>query len=473
VMQPGWSNPDVVRLVACGRTESAHELQNAQNVCRGVFSEALIELLRQAEDGSITWGALGHAVRERVLREFPSQRPDVEGPLKRRLFSLVEEDGHGGIPIVPLRAAKHGHYLLRAGRLTGVSAGDVYSVMPHGSTEIAPGKEIARVLVVSTAATTSEALVKDWSNHHTVIPQDAVALPRELMAPRRAVTLLASPHGRAELEKELTLTRTLRIARQDESERALATLRLEGELLTVEDERGPLFPALRYPQGVAETMALLADLGAAQGLRELQGDGGLTERQISIELGVLHEGKAVRLPDRGAELGRKDRLFVVLKNHGQRRLYANVFNLGVRSQVKLLSDLAVTGIIVNAKEQYALGTNEATGAPDGLRILWPAGLPATGEPQLDEIVVIVTTKPIDLRVLESRQPQHRSPGHRSGSTPLQAQLAQLQDGQSRDVGSVESDPFFIKRLSYFLDPREINLSAAAADYAKAAEPAQR
>lgn len=465
VMQAGWSNPDLVRLVASGRTESAHELQNAQNVCRGVFSEALIELMSQADDGTLTWAALGQAVRERVLREFPSQRPDLEGPMRRRLFSLVEDDGHGGIPIVPLRSAKHGHYLLRAGRLAGVSTGDVYSVMPHGSTEIVPAKEIARVLVVSAAATTSEALVKDWRNHHTAMLPDAVALPRELMAPRRAVQVIAPPQARTELEKELT--GTLRAARPDERERALATLRLEGELLTVEDAHGPMFPALRYPAGVKETMARLVELGVAQGLRELQGDGGITERQISIGLGVLHEGKPVPLPDRGAELGTNDRLFIALRNHGQRRLYAHVFNLGVNSQVTLLSDSAVAGLVLDARQRHVLGENEATGEIEGLRLLWPRDLPATGGPRLDEIIVIVTTKQIDLRRLEARQPQHHGARLRGGGTPLQDQLAQLQDGQSRDVGTVESDPFLIKRLSYFLDPREISLSATAASYAAA------
>jgi hypothetical protein len=462
VTQPGWSNPELVRLVASGRTESAHELPNAQGICRGVFSEALVELLREAEDGSITWATLGHAVRERVLRGFPSQRPDLEGPLHRRLFTLVEEDSHGGVPIVPLRAAKHGHYLLQAGRLTGVSVGDVYSVMPMSATALEPAKEIARVVVVSTAATTSEARVKDWSHHHTAMPDDAVALPRERKAPRRAVTVIAPPHGRGELEKALAMTSQLRTARAEEAERSLATLRLEGEQLTIEDARGPLFPAVRYPQGLPATLDQLADLGVAEGLRELQSEG-LSERQLTIEIGVVHEGEAVRLADRGAELGLNDRLYVYLRNKSQRRLYAHVFSLGVRSEVRLLSNFAPSGILLEGRhDAYVLGENEATGELEGLDILWPEGLPATGEPRLDEIIVIVTTRPASLRALESRPPQQRSAGRRAAGTQLQEMLAQLQDGQSRDVGAAESDPFLIKRMSYFLDPRPISLAAAAA-----------
>lgn len=296
------------------------------------------------------------------------------------------------------------------------------------------------------------------------MPDDAVAVPRELKAPRRPVTVLAPPHGRGELEKALAMTSLLRTARPDEAERALAILRLEGEQLTIEDARGPLFPAVRYPHGLQAALDQLADLGVAEGLRELQSDG-ISERQITIEMGVVYEGEAVRLPDRGAELGRNDRLYIYLRNKSQHRLYAHIFNLGVRSQVTLLSDFASSGILLDGKnDTYVLGENEATGALEGLDILWPEGLPATGEPRLDEIIVIVTTHPVSLRALESKQqqqPQQRSAGRRAAGSRLQDLLAQLQDGQSRDVATGEPDPFLIKRMSYFLDPRNITLAAEA------------
>jgi hypothetical protein len=316
--------------------------------------------------------------------------------------------------------------------------------------------------VVATAATTSEALVVDWSNHHIAMPDHAVALPRERKAPRRPVTVIAPPYDRAELEKALAMTSLLRAARHDETERTLAILRLESDQLTIEDARGPLFPAVRYPQGLQATLTQLADLGVAQGLRELQSDG-LSERQITIEMGVVLEGEAVRIPDRGAELGRNDRLYIYLRNKGQRRLYAHVFNLGLRSRVKAISQQFASGILLEGKgDSFVLGENEATGALDGLDLLWPEGLPATGEPRLDEIVVIVTTQPVNLHALESKDPQQAPVARRAAGTRLQDLLGQLQDGLVRDVSFGAPDPFLIKRMSYFLDPRLISLAAQAA-----------
>lgn len=467
ILKPAWSNPDLVCLVACGRSEAAHEMENERGLCRGVFTEALLDLLAHADDDSLSWDLLGQAVRQRVMRIFPSQRPDLEGPRQRRLFSLLEDRGGGTTLITGAPDGRTGLYHLHEGRLHGVSVNDVYSVMPPGSSAFEASKELARAVVAIAQATSSEVLIKEWRNGRTAIPDDAVAIPRERMAPRHPVTVIAPPHDLPELEKALAATRTLRPApaapgASDElGEPPLATLRLSNHQLTVEDASGPLFPPWSYPRGLAAAIAPLTDLAAARGLKALEGAHGLSERLLDLELGVLHQRRYVRIRDRGATLGNADRLFIKLKNRSQQRIYVNVFNLGMRGSVALLSAFAPSGIALDPKDEYVLGQSDATGSFEGLELLWPNGLPTTSGPRLDEVIAVVTTKPVSLHALQTRRGESRAVQRGGGG--LRDRLAQLYDGAIRDVSFAERDDFMVKSLSFFLDPREVSLAAGEAE----------
>ncbi len=79
-------NQDAVRLVACGREESAYEYTNEANRRTGVFTEALALALTEAGQRPVTWATLIRRVRDRVETIVPSQRPEAEGPSLRLLF---------------------------------------------------------------------------------------------------------------------------------------------------------------------------------------------------------------------------------------------------------------------------------------------------------------------------------------------------------------------------------------------------
>ncbi len=456
VLTAGWSNPHAVRLVACAQAEAAHEYRTANGAVRGAFTEVVLRLLEEAEDGSISWNALGRAVRERVQRIFPTQRPELEGPSHRRLFSLVEEDGSGAVPLVTSRDQRH---LLRAGRLAGVSVGDVYSVLPLGASRLDDEAEIARVTVTSSTATAAEVQLEQWCNGKTALPEDAVALPRQRAAPRRPVAVIAPPPALPELERALAATRSLRLAARegDQQEAPLATLRLEGEQLFVEDAHGPLAAPLIYPRQLADAVQYLVDLGVAQGLRELEGEHGISERnELSMELCLVDAGQLRPLAHRGARLGPGDLVALRLTCRAQRRLYVHVFNLGVQGRLSRVTEPQPSGISLNRGEYYTLGESDATTELEGMEVSWPAGLPAD-RPRLDELVVIVTTKAADLSALSSRPPRQESEviQRNPGASALEELLAQLQDGLPRDIVRREVDPFLLKRLSYFLEPQAV------------------
>jgi hypothetical protein len=445
-------NPNAVRLVACSQTQSAFEYTTPDGKRTGAFTEALLELLGSVGTAPVSWATVGAALRVRVSRRFAMQRPDVEGPAERRLFSLAVDDRTG---IVPITSAGE-NFVVHAGRITGASLGDIFGVMPLDATAYDDARAIAEVEIEDAAPLVSTAVLKEWKNGHSALPNDAVAVPLVVTATLRPVTVVAPEADRARLVQAIQDTRTLRVADASEDQAALATLRLTDRQLTIEDRAGPLFPPTRYPAELVDTIKNIANLGVAQAVRELVGEHGLSANDLDIALGVVENGHPRVLPDQGASLGLGDRIYVSVRNTGREPRYAHIFNIGVRGKVTLLTKfLAPSGVLLERGDgSFVLG--ERDGALGGLPLTWPSGLSLASFPRLDEIFVFVTSRAIDLKLLETRE--HVT--MRSRGSKLQALLEQLWDGSPKDIG--EPGPvegYFVKRLSYMLHPRK----AAMAD----------
>src|SRR4051812_30354348 len=85
-------NPHAVRVVACGQNEPAFECPDATDQYHGVFTDVMIDVLTEVGTVPVSWATVIGAIRTRVLRRFPRQRPDIEGPIRRGVFSLDEHD---------------------------------------------------------------------------------------------------------------------------------------------------------------------------------------------------------------------------------------------------------------------------------------------------------------------------------------------------------------------------------------------
>jgi len=443
-------NPDAVRVVACGRSESAFEYTNKRGMRTGAFTEALLDILAELGKVTISWEALGRAIRERVLRAFPSQRPDVEGPIRRQLFSTVLDDDSGIVSISP---GSDG-LVLAAGRLQGVSDGDVFGVMPVGSRDFQRESGIALVTVRRALGTTAQAAVTEWLNDNKTVPKNAVALPQAIAAPKRTLELFV-PVGadRGPIEKAIDDARTLRIATPGDSDRPIAALRLEEGKLTIEDAKGALFPPAAYLSELAGTVRNLRNLGVAQALRELEGEHGILASDVEVELGFVEGAAMCAMPERGGSLGLGDRVCLRVKSASHGTLYVHIFNVGVRGTVSLLTSYAASGIALERGEQYILGTDDATRKLTGLELFWPDGLPMESFPRIDEMIVIVTSTRVNLTGLETNEFISRSAKRAPGSR-LQDLVTQLQDGLTRDSRrNAPPERFLVKRLWYFLHPR--------------------
>ena len=436
-------NVDAVRLVACAQSEVAMEYTNSRGRRTGAFTEALLELFTEIGDSSVTWSVLGQAIRQRVLRRFPAQRPDVEGPVDRQIFSLAEQASSEVVAI----ARRDGGYQIDAGRIHGVNAGDKYEIARFHAHQ-----PVARAVVTGTNATTAGVEITEWLTG-AQLPDDAVAIRVARAAPRRAITVIAPADQQPAIRAAIARAQTLRVAEDGDVDPSIATLRVTGDRLTIEDTDGPLFPAAAYPEALPDAVQNLANLGVARALRELEGAHDVYARELTIEWGVVEDGARRPLPDHGAALGLGDRIYCRIANKSQRRLYAHVFNLGLQGRVALLSSWAPSGITLEPGGETILG-EAFDGRLEGLGLSWPNGLPKATFPRLDTLFVIATSVPANLGVLQTVRVEMRGATRSKGSGLAQL-LEQLQTGGTREVGGPEAiEGYLARALTFLLHPRE-------------------
>jgi hypothetical protein len=333
------------------------------------------------------------------------------------------------------------------GQLTGVAVGDTYDVVPVDAPMHDDAEPLAQLEVIKVFATTATARRAAGVDP---IPADVVALPIRRSIPRWPVALEGPQAARAALEAAIAASPTLRTLRPGELG-ALATVRIAHDAVTIEDAGGPLFPPAPCASGPGGVLAHLANLGVAQGLRELEGEHGVPAGELAIELGTVREGHARPLADHGGTLGLRDRYYVKVERRGPRPLFVHVLNISARGKITLLTHFARGGVVLDRAHPSVMIGQRADGAVVGVGLRWPEGLPRTGGPRLTEFMVIATPMTTDLSGLETRELVVT----RSGGTQLQRTLAQLCNGRYRDVSEAGSlDGFFVKRLSLLLAPGE-------------------
>ena len=94
------ANPLAVRLVACSPDESAYELaETTLGGPHGALTSTLVPVLKSAGAASMTWRDVIDVVRATVMDLVPQQRPELEGPLHRVLFTVDERQETGVLPI--------------------------------------------------------------------------------------------------------------------------------------------------------------------------------------------------------------------------------------------------------------------------------------------------------------------------------------------------------------------------------------
>lgn len=457
-------NPHAVRVVACGQSEPAFEYTNKSDnpddadEYHGVFTDALIDVLMEIDTAPVSWAAIINAIRTRVQRRFPRQRPDIEGPVRRVPFTLDEQVDQRSVAV----AALGKRFRLSAGQLTGAIVGDLYSVLPADTPILDGARSVAQLEIVEVSPTTATARRVEGGDP---IPRDAVAVPLRRQSQRWAVAVDAPRSARASVEAAIIASATLRLSPPCERS-PLATVRVKDDTVTIEDADGPLWPPAPFPSNLDLVLGHVANLGVAQGIRELEGEHGVSASSLAVQLGLVRDGQRVPLSDYGRVLTPRDRYYLQIENRRERPLFVHLLNINARGKVTMLTHFARGGKVLDRNHPSITFGQRVDGAFVGVGLRWPEGLLADGLPRPMELVVIATPITTDLSGLETRDVVVM----RSGGNPLQQLLAQLCDGRYRDAhgGALDGKPndstvdgFLVKRLSILLSPGELTSEGVA------------
>lgn len=425
-------NPHAVRVAAAGQTQSAYQvalpsagelravgIDLPESGWIGGMTLRLAEILAQIGSARVSWRSIAAELHERLI----VQRPEIEGPIARVPFSLATAEA-GTFPV----HSEGGTAVVGAGRLLGVSVGDVYGVMPAGSTQVDPTKLIEQLTIDEVSATYGLARRITRGEGASQLPANAVAIAMSLASERFAVRVVAEEATRPAIETALEISRRVRAATPRDRD-VVAELRVRGSELELHDAQGPLFPPARYPERLGDAVQDLENFATVRRLLALSEDAGIAPIDVSVELVIAGNHGHRTLAHHHEALGLGDRIALRLENKTDKPLFANVFNIGLRRRIALLSNPAASGVELLPDTPTYVGTTIA-GALVGFSPSWPAGLPRD-QPRLDTVMVVITAQPADLRVLESGE--HLVQPRQNG-TPLQALLDQIATGRARSPG---------------------------------------
>jgi hypothetical protein len=450
-------HPFVVRLFACETMQSAWEYTNDAGQRGGAFTEALTDVLGEIGDTAIGWDAIGRTVRERVLQRFPDQRPDLGGPLARAPFVLHEPLRSRAVPL----AMSAGRTMLRAGRMTGVVEGDIYAVMPGAVAEHDPAREVARATVTRVGALDAEvSLAPDGP-----VPAGALAFPIAQNLDRYPVRVDGNGSAADAMRAAVAEAPRLRPTTAGDDD-ILAFIRASDADVEIADGVGDLLSPRPWGGNPDQTRQLvvdfLSDLAVARSFRALEGAHDLPARCCMVEWGTVDSGKRVPQPERGALLGLGDRVYVRIDNESDRDVFVHVFNVGVRGKITRLSTSAALGVRVASGQGTTFGAVDGQGLV-GFGLRWPDGLP-TDSPRRDELLVVATSRPVDLGVLETEQRLTRSAVGK-GADHLRQLLTQLHRGGTRDADPFTlPDGFVLVLRSFQLHPSPGRIASGGRDF---------
>ncbi|GAB3430904.1 caspase family protein [Actinophytocola sediminis] len=434
-------NRHAVRVVACAPEQPAYERDNDAGVHMGLFTDALTAALTEARDGEsrISWASVIDRIRQRVLTVEPRQRPEAEGPAQRLLFDVREADPVATLPVTMTAD------IVRIGGapLLGVRPGDEFVIMPGDAPEPVPARRIGDVVVTKVDTTAAWGRLRPVGRVATM-PIDARAHLVRTAAP----TLPVGLPDVAALTRAVEAAPLVRAAEPAERGEVAVTVDGAGELV-VGDRFGPLRAARPADAAGIDTVVRdLTRLARAHALR------GLAERQlaaldspIAVEFGLVDSGQPRPLSPAGAVLHVDQPIYVRVRNDGAQVVYVSLLDIGVAARITLLNPSSPGGERLAQGEGYVFGGNDLTGALPGVSLSWPAELPAD-TPRPETIMVLVTSEPVDARVLEQQ-------GVRGGTDSFLARfLTQLRTGDSRDLAPSrhQSTRFAVHTIDFDLMP---------------------
>lgn len=378
------SNPHAVRLVACDPRQSAYERASSLGGRHGALTEQLAIALRELGDRSISWRVLGDRIRRNVTATLPMQRPEVEGPADRLLFSLATRSAVGALPVT----VEGGVARIDAARLFGLSVGDEYRLQTDD-------EQALGAATVESIDGDRAMLAVTGGPGSAPLPASAVALPVRTTR-TKAVRLAVGPGLLVELTGRVAASGVLRVAGAND---VVAAAIVEQDGLLVQDTEGYTVqqsPFATDADGMARAVALAERIATAERLRALasEADDDILAGALRVEL-ARHDGARRSVLRRSGErLYPGEQISVTIGNDGTKTLYVGLFDID--------TSYAVTQLNKDEPSGWRLepGDDKHVPASGGVALEWDAGVPDDAE-RPETLLVVGATTPQAFGLLET------------------------------------------------------------------------
>ena len=395
------ANKTVIRLAATESDRTCFETKltiGNQTIQMGLLTWALIETLTEInKNQGISWYAVGQRVRELVMAHTPSQRPQLQGPAERLLFS-VDQTTH-------LQALVYCVYdnrpALRAGHLQGVQIGSSFQIMPLASPQNVPDNAIASAKVTEIAGNISFVELNYPPTSKSPPTTGALAYPTNQIYPKVRVKV----EDKNNLQSLCILL--------DQSEWIDVTNSIDSDLFVILNEN---YISILNQDGVAiyepihnteieyaKVQRHLEKWARSLRLRRLK-PGGLPSHIIKTQFGRVVQGSKVPISS-GEQLHAGDLIYLEVETRVPEQIYVAVYDIGVTANVSLLSYGKLRGYkLDNSMPKYTLG--EEYGILLGIELFWPTNTP-TIHPLRESLVVVFCDDEQSFDLLET-PPHYRS-----------------------------------------------------------------
>jgi hypothetical protein len=433
-------NARAVRIVATDTDRRALESDvsiRGNLVRRGLLTHALEEVLLEVGNAPVSWRTVGARVRELVLAVAPDQRPDVEGPSDRMLFTATNLDR----PDAVVYFESNGDSFLRANRILGATVGARYSIMRSGAARFDANAVVAKAEVVALVGTSARVKLDEVKAGGP--KPGAAAYPERLPYP----PLPIKPIGfTADTLDDLVRNTRLEVVRDGQPPRF--TVRAGGgKLAVLEGDREAMIPLNDDAPGRATLKKWLERWSKAEAVRNLEGEG-LPPDAIEVTWGRVEKGNQLEhAPGQQAHVG--DWIYVAVTNRTTQPVYVAIFDVGLGGKVTLLTSGSPGGRKLLPGQSTTLGKRDGEPTVRGVGpMVWADGVPEDGR-RRESLVVIASTEWTEFPLLETPVVT-RALGNR-----LETVLETLREARYRDMSGEDdatASRYCVRSIDFELEP---------------------
>ncbi|MEO6571219.1 MAG: caspase family protein [Ilumatobacteraceae bacterium] len=392
------TNPDAVRLVACQPEQSAFEFPSTRGGRHGALTDALAAVLDELGPVPVSWGITAELVRRRVRALVPEQRPDIEGPPERLLFSSESLVQGNALAV----SVVEDEFTIEAASILGIAVGDEFRLVLAGHDETIGSA------VVTGVGGAGAVLGITPDSAREAVRSNALAIPTRVTVPKVQVTIEFDGVVATALRKQLA--DNVRVGVANDPSTAVARITEHAGNTVLSDDLGERWRVDAYPADVAGNRRLVRDIDAiAVGHRLLDlppGDGDCALGDVvTVGFGTIDDGVRHPRPAHGERLTAGTTVFLTVTNASSEGLFVWVFDVGVSGRSSLLTNAGPSGTVIGAN-----GTEDDTvdvWGPKGEAVFWPPDVPVpdpggSTSGRWETFVVLTADQRGDLSSLASR-----------------------------------------------------------------------